>query len=421
TAKVTSETESADRAEGEEGEIRQESWWRKKKKDFDRVNRRMRRACRKAVKSQAFYWLIILLVFFNTVVLATEHYGQPDWLDEFQVSKGYFVSLFNRFDCFVVIGSIGEIILTKTDVFPPLGVSVLRCVRLLRVFKVTKYWRSLSNLVASLLNSIQSIASLLLLLFLFIVIFALLGMQVFGGKFDFEDTSDKIRSNFDSFWQSLLTVFQSDTVAQSVACLSTELRAPDILLNVFLAIAVDNLADAESLTAIEKEEEEEAEKQHNSHSGSPAREDGETEGTGGGTDGDDGDLEQKTDENEISEKDEETASHTKVRLEIGDSEEYGYDEQTDNQDDYFEENEDGNEPKSARPRRLSEISIKNTIQPVPEGSSFFIFSNTNRFRVFCHWFCNHSYFGNLILASIMISSAMLAAEDPLNSTGGRND
>lgn len=44
----------------------------------------MRRACRKAVKSQAFYWLIIILVFLNTGVLATEHYGQPDWLDEFQ-------------------------------------------------------------------------------------------------------------------------------------------------------------------------------------------------------------------------------------------------------------------------------------------------------------------------------------------------
>jgi hypothetical protein len=54
------------------------------------------------------------------------------------LSKGYFVSLFNRFDCFVVIGSIGEIVLTHTEVMPPLGVSVLRCVRLLRVFKVTK-------------------------------------------------------------------------------------------------------------------------------------------------------------------------------------------------------------------------------------------------------------------------------------------
>ena len=122
--------------------------------------------------------------------------------------QGYFVSLFNRFDCFVVIGSIVEMLLTNLEVMPALGISVLRCVRLLRVFKVTKYWRSLSNLVASLLNSIQSIASLLLLLFLFIVIFALLGMQVFGGKFNFNATEYKKRSNFDSFWQSLLTVFQ---------------------------------------------------------------------------------------------------------------------------------------------------------------------------------------------------------------------
>ena len=34
----------------------------------------------------------------------------------------------------------------------------------------------------------------------------------------------------------------------------------DILLNVFLAIAVDNLADAESLSEIDKEKEEEKEK-----------------------------------------------------------------------------------------------------------------------------------------------------------------
>jgi hypothetical protein len=49
-----------------------------------RINRRARRACRKAVKSQAFYWLIIILVFLNTGVLATEHYKQPQWLDDFQ-------------------------------------------------------------------------------------------------------------------------------------------------------------------------------------------------------------------------------------------------------------------------------------------------------------------------------------------------
>lgn len=60
------------------------SWWPKHKKELDRINRRLRRTCRKAVKSQAFYWLIIVLVFLNTVVLATEHYMQPAWLDHFQ-------------------------------------------------------------------------------------------------------------------------------------------------------------------------------------------------------------------------------------------------------------------------------------------------------------------------------------------------
>jgi len=51
---------------------------------------------------------------------------------------GYAVSLFNRFDCFVVVCSIVEAVLTFTRVMPPLGVSVLRCARLLRVFKATR-------------------------------------------------------------------------------------------------------------------------------------------------------------------------------------------------------------------------------------------------------------------------------------------
>ncbi|TNN85516.1 Voltage-dependent L-type calcium channel subunit alpha-1D [Liparis tanakae] len=121
--------------------------------------------------------------------------------------QAYFVSLFNRFDCFVVCGGITETILVELEIMSPLGISVFRCVRLLRIFKVTRHWQSLSNLVASLLNSMKSIASLLLLLFLFIIIFSLLGMQVFGGKFNFDETQTK-RSTFDNFPQALLTVFQ---------------------------------------------------------------------------------------------------------------------------------------------------------------------------------------------------------------------
>jgi voltage-dependent calcium channel L type alpha-1D len=74
---------------GDEGEIHQESWMTKKKKSLDRINRRMRRSCRRAVKSQAFYWLIIILVFLNTGVLATEHHGQTQFLDDFQGSTNF--------------------------------------------------------------------------------------------------------------------------------------------------------------------------------------------------------------------------------------------------------------------------------------------------------------------------------------------
>lgn len=86
-------------------EIQQESWFKRKKKDFEKSNRKMRRVCRKAVKSQTFYWLIIILVFLNTGVLASEHYNQPHWLDDFQgnnFSQGkfslkYFLILFAEY------------------------------------------------------------------------------------------------------------------------------------------------------------------------------------------------------------------------------------------------------------------------------------------------------------------------------------
>lgn len=132
-----------------------------------------------------FYWLVIILVFLNTLTISSEHYNQPLWLTEVQGEdcvtlhpmrtrpvffndlvfrcsdvankvllalftcemlmkmyslglEAYFVSLFNRFDCFVVCGGITETILVELEIMSPLGISVFRCVRLLRIFKVTR-------------------------------------------------------------------------------------------------------------------------------------------------------------------------------------------------------------------------------------------------------------------------------------------
>lgn len=56
------------------------------------------------------------------------------------------------------------------------------------------------------MNSIRAIASLLFLLFLFIVIFALLGMQLFGGEFNFPEGRPK--QHFDTSHMAMMTVFQ---------------------------------------------------------------------------------------------------------------------------------------------------------------------------------------------------------------------
>ncbi|XP_074861953.1 voltage-dependent L-type calcium channel subunit alpha-1C isoform X9 [Carettochelys insculpta] len=423
-----------------------------------RWNRFCRRKCRAAVKSNIFYWLVIFLVFLNTLTIASEHYKQPDWLTEVQDTankvllalftaemllkmyslglQAYFVSLFNRFDCFIVCGGILETILVETKIMSPLGISVLRCVRLLRIFKITRYWNSLSNLVASLLNSVRSIASLLLLLFLFIIIFSLLGMQLFGGKFNFDEMQPR-RSTFDNFPQSLLTVFQILTGEDWNTVMYDGIKAyggPSfpgmlvciyfiilficgnyILLNVFLAIAVDNLADAESLTSAQKEEEEEKERKKLARTASPEKKQ-EIEKTA---------VEEETKEEKIELKsitaDGESPPTTKINVD-----DYQPNENEEknpyptSEAPAEEEEEEPEMPVGPRPRPMSELHLKEKAVPMPDASAFFIFSPTNRFRLHCHRIVNDNIFTNLILFFILLSSISLAAEDPVRHQSFRN-
>lgn len=58
-------------------------------------NHLLRRRIHAMVKSQFFYWLVIVLVFLNTLVLASEYHGQPAWLDDFQCKYELFLSIYS--------------------------------------------------------------------------------------------------------------------------------------------------------------------------------------------------------------------------------------------------------------------------------------------------------------------------------------
>lgn len=50
---------------------------------YRRQERRFRLMVRRTVKTQGFYWSVIVLVFLNTLCVAVEHDNQPDWLSDF--------------------------------------------------------------------------------------------------------------------------------------------------------------------------------------------------------------------------------------------------------------------------------------------------------------------------------------------------
>ena len=379
------------------------------------------------------FWLILTLVFLNTVVLATEHHNQPEWLDYFQEYtnlffvclftfemlmkmyalsfSGYMKSLFNRFDFFVVLSSILEYLLVKNELVPPVGLSVMRCIRLLRGFKVTKYWSAMGNLVKSLVDSIASIVALLVLLCLFIFIFALLGMQLFGGKF----LDDESRATFDNFFQACFTVFQILTGEDwnvvmydgiqayggikglgSVALiyfLFLFIAGNFILLNVFLAIAVDNLSTGD--------EEEEGGGEEEAQELPPGAEDMII--------GPDGELIPA-----ILDKDE-------MKLQMEGYFPEGYDEYQEEYIPYQEDDEGNFEEPAKKERIIEDPSPVNKVEPIPAGASFFIFSQDNSLRIFCHWLQGHPIMGNFILVCIIVSSALLACEDPLRSNSPINN
>ncbi|XP_050331190.1 voltage-dependent calcium channel type A subunit alpha-1 isoform X13 [Bactrocera neohumeralis] len=378
---------------------------------FWRAEKRFRFWIRHTVKTQWFYWFVIVLVFLNTMCVAVEHYDQPQFLTDFLYyaeyvflglfmsemfikmyalgPRTYFESSFNRFDCVVISGSIFEVIWSEVK-SGSFGLSVLRALRLLRIFKVTKYWSSLRNLVISLLNSMRSIISLLFLLFLFILIFALLGMQLFGGQFSFKSGTPE--TNFNTFPIALLTVFQILTgedwnevmyqgiksqggykkgMIYSVYFIVLVLFGNYTLLNVFLAIAVDNLANAQELTAAEEEQVEE-------------------------------DKEKQLQE---LEKEMEALQADGVHVENGDG---------------------ASIPNKAKSKKKEEE--KKEEEEVTEGpkpmlpySSMFILSPTNPIRRGAHWVVNLRYFDFFIMIVISLSSIALAAEDPVREHSSRNE
>ena len=103
--------------------------------------------------------------------------------------KEYARDSFNLFEAFIVILSIIDMIISAifSGDSPTGALSAFRGVRLLRVFKLARSWTSFRMILAKILVTIKDVSTFSVLLLMFVLIFSLLGMELFGHKIRFYD------------------------------------------------------------------------------------------------------------------------------------------------------------------------------------------------------------------------------------------
>ena len=164
------------------------------------------------VKHQFYENSMTFFVLLNTITLALDHHGIQDELNDFlELSNKYFTWIFifelvtkllaiginkyceepmNFLDGGVVMLSIFEMvveeIMRSND---SMGFSALKTVRMFRTFRVFRITRllraleSMQTIISVIARSYMSFFYITMLMFLFIIIFSLLGTQIFGGQF----------------------------------------------------------------------------------------------------------------------------------------------------------------------------------------------------------------------------------------------
>ena len=184
-----------------------------------------KKACKALIEHPAFGPFFTVLILINTLLLSMEYADMPSgyakglevcnliltimFIFELVLKVGglgfteYGKDYFNLFDAVVVLISIIELAAAGSG-----SLSALRAFRILRVLKLIRSWTSLQNFLYTVYLTVLDLGNFSFIVLLVIFIFALLGMQLFGGKMCGLDDGDTPRHNFDTLLWALVTVFQ---------------------------------------------------------------------------------------------------------------------------------------------------------------------------------------------------------------------
>ncbi|KAM5155246.1 sodium channel protein type 7 subunit alpha [Callospermophilus lateralis] len=120
----------------------------------------------------------------------------------------YFQVGWNIFDSLIVLQGLAELYLANIE-----GLALCQSFRMLRIFKLGKYWPTFEILMLTLGNSLKALKDLILLLFTFIFFSAVFGMKLFGWSYKacvcrIDENCQLPRWHMHDFFHSCLNVFR---------------------------------------------------------------------------------------------------------------------------------------------------------------------------------------------------------------------
>jgi len=239
------------------------------------------------VQSKPFEYFIILLIILNTIQLMMKYDGNSDnyrhMLMALNISFtamfcveaalklvayriNYFKDLWNIFDLLIIIGSMGDIILTEWPV-DIIDSTMFRLFRAARIIKLLRKGKAIRLMLWTFLQSFKELPYVTALIMLLFYIYAVVGMQTFG-KIKLEEGKTIFKyNNFTTIvwslyvllrcatgdsWGAIMLACYSDAVCveNKTNCGNTWISriyfssfiflSTFLLLNLFVAVIMDN-------------------------------------------------------------------------------------------------------------------------------------------------------------------------------------
>lgn len=198
--------------------------------------------CLRITRSWKFTTFICIAIIANTFVLGLDKYPQSEEEEKSleYINHGFLVIFFiefvikllgigwalykrdsaNLFDLLLMFIAAVEIVFMNLNIKLKV-MQTFRILRLLRIFKLARVWSNLNSILKTMWSTFKSIGYFYLLLSLFLLMFTVLGMEVFGRKARFDEYNNPISEddkeafedgivplwNFDTFWAASITVF----------------------------------------------------------------------------------------------------------------------------------------------------------------------------------------------------------------------